>query len=81
MNLMQKKYDFIDSYRGIAILLVLLTHVNYIFQPGSKFGLALYGSISIGGKVLPLQYLQDIVIDFGAKGGTAFLFSQCIYFI
>lgn len=45
-----KKYGFIDSFRGIAILLVLLTHTNYIFPPDSKlahssfFGLVQFGS-------------------------------------
>lgn len=34
MGLNKKKYDFIDSFRGIAILLVLLTHFIYIYPPG-----------------------------------------------
>jgi peptidoglycan/LPS O-acetylase OafA/YrhL len=58
MNLIQKKYDFIDSLRGIAILLVLLTHSNYVFQPGSKLAnTSLWGLISFGARGVQLFYI------------------------
>lgn len=44
---MENKFSFIDSFRGVAIILVMLTHANYIFDPSiirSFFGIVQFGA-------------------------------------